>query len=307
MMETAAPLVLVHYMIWFDYANVSGHWDWYQTPPFVPSDGCNNTENLATYFPPAVGSFASYDTSHIQYDFQQFSTYGIDGVIIDYQHPEPGDPTLPLFNKSLPLVVSAAESAGLTWGIMYDTSSMTNWGAGSPTVQSDWAYLSTVSSQSPNYLRDSNGMKLMFAFGATPLPDNRDSQAYYYVQDGRTDTGGGDGAFAWNEPDASGGDWNEYLQDFYASKCGTMYPSTPIPCIGAAFAGYQAVYPGTVLPRSPKTLQSTLSLCQQYTPICQTVTWNDYNEGTHIEPSWWCDGTNNPNEFVEVVASFKGQ
>lgn len=144
----------------------------------------------------------------------------------------------------------------------------------------------------------------MFAFGATPLPDTRDSQAYYYVQDGRTDTGGGDGAFAWNEPDAAGGDWNEYLQDFYASKCASMFPNTPIPCVGAAFAGYQAVYPGSVLPRSPKTLQSTLAMCPQFTPICQVVTWNDYNEGTHIEPSWWCDGANNPNEFIEVISNF---
>jgi hypothetical protein len=49
--------VMVHYMLWFNEAGTNGHWQWYNADHFNPEvDGCNNTEQLATWFPPSEGT-----------------------------------------------------------------------------------------------------------------------------------------------------------------------------------------------------------------------------------------------------------
>eukprot|EP00966_Prymnesium_polylepis_P062792 1457351-Prymnesium_polylepis.1 len=113
---------------------------------------------------------------------------------------------------------------------------------------------------------------MFFTFGATPLPSAAAlgcADCTFYAQDGRTDTGlptapGVHGAFAWVEPTAAGG-WGDNLNSFYASQCGGGAP-----CVGAAFAGFRAVYPQDGwIPRSLGTLRYTLELCAEHTAVCQ--------------------------------------
>ena len=40
-------------------------------------------------------------------------------------------------------------------------------------------------------------------------------------------------------------------------------------------------------------------------PMCQVATWNDYNEGQHVQPSWWCDGKNDPEQFLREIRNFQ--
>ena len=44
--------MVVHYMLWFGPLGKDGHWYWYPRASFNPlTDGCNNTQHLATWFP----------------------------------------------------------------------------------------------------------------------------------------------------------------------------------------------------------------------------------------------------------------
>eukprot|EP00966_Prymnesium_polylepis_P257958 5958685-Prymnesium_polylepis.1 len=134
--------VYVHYMLWFDYPNVSGHWNWYNASSFNPrTQSCNNTEDLATWYPPLGGAFASYDTTHLARDAALLKGACVTGVIFDYQQPSESDPSRWAIDKAFPAAVRAFEAVGLRWAVMYDTSSKPDWGKGDPSVASDWARL----------------------------------------------------------------------------------------------------------------------------------------------------------------------
>lgn len=308
--------VFAHYMLWFDTPDKNGHWNWYK-PPFKPSDGCNNTQNLATYFPPAMGAFASYDTTHIASDLALMRESCVSGVILDYQQPNTADPTRAVIDKAFPAVVSAVKNAGLEFAVMYDTSSKPDWGKNDrAAVQADWERLIAVAKANADaYLKDPEGNLMFFAFGATPMPMANTSGAEksaFYVQDARKDTGGDTapgvhGSFAWIEPNAAKNSPLDYLRGYYSGKCASLYPASPVPCVGAAFAGFKPVYPLGIINRSTALLRQTLDMCAAAGAIvCQVPTWNDFNEGTHIQPSYWCDG-NAPNAFLDVIESFVKQ
>ena len=260
----------------------------------------------------------------------------VDGLILDYQNPSSDqDPSKAAIASAFPLVIQAAAAHNLSWAVMYDTSSKgADWGRNDPSVVQDWTEIMQLAADFRNQtLRDSAGNSMFFAFGPTPMPaaDARCEKCAFYSQDGR-DQGrstapGEHGAFAWIEPKAP----SSYLPGFYeggpgahfphtvlhfqkcsrpltlsAGKCAKMYPDAPTPCVGIAYAGFKAVYPqyGSIA-RSPALLRSTLDLCARSADVCQIATWNDYNEGTHIQPSWWCDTAPKPESFLEVIRDFK--
>lgn len=57
-------------------------------------------------------------------------------------------------------------------------------------------------------------------------------------------------------------------------------------------------------------MSSTLDCCSSGTDLPDVlVLWcalagNDFNEGTHVQPSWWCDG-NAPDAFLQAIKDFK--
>jgi len=199
---------------------------------------------------------------------------------------------------------------------MYDSSSKPNWGKNDPAVQADWQRLMALSASSPAYVRNSQNELLLFAFGATPMPSKFTLQAAscadcaFLSQDDRTNTWPAcvsakqRGGFAWVEHTAeTAAARAAYLTGFYSSCARSA--SKPA-CVGAAFGGFKAVYPGHgVIPRSAKTLAQTLALCGQHAEICQVVTWNDFNEGTQVAPSHWCDGKGQPMQYLQAIRAFK--
>lgn len=89
--------------------------------------------------------------------------------------------------------------------------------------------------------------------------------------------------FGW--PPVEGGNeishekWMKYLRDLQTR---TNY-------LAVAFPGFHDSYPksyGTIDAQKGKTFEETFDLAQKGTsPIIQVVTWNDYGEGTVIEPT----------------------
>ena len=89
-----------------------------------------------------------------------------------------------------------------------------------------------------------------------------------------------EGGYAWVWPDYLDG-----LQNIY---------SKPFPIMmGTAYPGFNAFYSqggwGDIpwkIPVEPATFQATLDLALEKTDLVQLVTWNDYGEGTIIEPTF---------------------
>jgi hypothetical protein len=238
----------------------------------------------------------------------------IDGVILDYQQPGLGDPSRTAIDLAFPLVVEAVQAAGMEVAVMWDTSSFPggDWGRDDPAAMMQyWTQIVDMARETEAYLRDSTGHLLFFGFGATPMPVDAVKDACpecrFYAQNSRADVGPtSDGGFAWVAPDARGGDNMLYLAKFY-EYCLQKYTEATVPCVGAAWAGFKAVYPGhNVIERSSVLLRDTLQLCRDNgVEVCQVATWNDYNEGQHVQPSWWCDGNDDPEQFLKVILDFQ--
>lgn len=309
--------VLVHYMIWYSEPGTRV-WTWVNKDTFEPSTmGCNNTQQLPTYYSPVSGAFASWDAEHIASDLALMKANCIDGVIVDFQQPssKTGRENM---DRSMAAVVAGVEREGLEFAIMYDTSSKdSSWGLHDVDgITADWRHIVATAKNSTAYLRDSAGNRLFFAFGKTPLPtsDVACQGCVFYSQDSlgavtasgkvasQATTPGLLAAFSWIAP--SKADPLAFLEKFYGTRCGSKFPDSPTPCVGAAYPGFKSIHAGyATLPRSTALLRQTLELCVKNADICQIVTWNDFTEGTQIQPSYWCDGSS-PEAFLQVVRDF---
>lgn len=107
-----------------------------------------------------------------------------------------------------------------------------------------------------------------------------------------------DGYYAWINPgpkgwQANGSDWGkEYLDHFYETMV-SKYPDKMI--VGGAWSSFNDTKASWSLnrhmsARCGQTFQDTLNLWRQYVPANQPIpymmieTWNDYEEGSAIEP-----------------------
>ena len=107
-----------------------------------------------------------------------------------------------------------------------------------------------------------------------------------------------DGFYAWVHPDSSGwapdgSNWGrQYLENFY-SRMSQKYPQKI--AVGAAWPGFDDSRASwsrnrRMSPRCGKTFEDSLRLFRRYyndehpLPFLMIVTWNDYEEGTAIEP-----------------------
>ncbi|CAG2123160.1 unnamed protein product, partial [Medioppia subpectinata] len=133
-----------------------------------------------------------------------------------------------------------------------------------------------------------NGLPLFMDFGPQVLDGNEWTQIFspynpkpefirlWYQQ---KSTGGmSQGEFAWPAQDFIGG-----LNNFY-NKGGLK--------VGCAYSGFNSFYkeggwgdfPWSI-PVNTNNFQQTLDLALQHTDVVQVATWNDYGEGTQIEPT----------------------
>jgi hypothetical protein len=339
--------VLMHYMIWFGENPGHDHWtggvlfNEGTTPIFDnQTDGCNNADKLNSWFPPVSGKFNSTNRTAVGLDMKAMVDAGVYGIIIDHQLPDPKTIDGQTLRNALPVAIEEAIAAGLKWSIMYDGSNsrQKEFKFGDPIVDEEWAAIIYNATKregyADSYLTDSEGKKMFFAFGDTPFPNADNVQCencVFYAHGGRQDTGvasGGrtTGAFAWFDTMEM---HNNFYGDFGANK---YKDPAPAPLVGVAYAGMepiykfkvgyngdQAVYEAHSIPRSTQSLTDSLALCAQYSEFCQIASWNDFNEGTHIQNSYWCDnerrtggagsanpGTLAPDAFVQALRKWKG-
>ena len=84
--ESASPIVLAHYMPWFEADKNSKQFGWHWTmnhfdPNQVESDG---QREIASHHSPLIGPYSSNDPNVIEYHLLTMKISGIEGVIIDW-------------------------------------------------------------------------------------------------------------------------------------------------------------------------------------------------------------------------------
>lgn len=300
--KTNPQKVFVHYMAWFETPATSGtgkwgqHWTMAnQNPDIVLANG---KRQIASWFYPMIGPYASSDRDVIDYHLLLMKYAGIDGVIVDWYGTH-NVLDYALVKRNTDSLFKRIPNAGLQFGICYEDATLPKVTAatGIDTItaaQQDFAYLQSNYFNSSSYIKINN-QPLLLCFGPQGMKkggdwqqafSNLSNQPHLLSLEYQGDITGtaGSGEFAWvNAPNLTD------LQGFYQNR---------VPQIKSAFAG---AYPGfkdfymqggwgntlfVIDHNGTSTLQSTLALAKSSNlTYLQLITWNDYGEGTMIEPT----------------------
>ena len=321
-MAHAAKPVMVHYMPWFQtpYSLGTSSWGYHWTlnsPNYNPNiiNGSGERE-IASWYYPLIGPYDSLDPAVLEYHVLLMKLAGIDGVIVDwcgqdnyYDYGINNQRTLALFNYT--------RRAGLKFSLCYEDATIQAEIAGGSmngvnTATNPIAHAQqTMLYVQTNFFKDSSFLRLNNApvflnFG--PAYFNADSdwvsifsvlnatnQPAFFTEDNRL-TPVITGAFDWPPMELSGGgtltssQLQSYLADFEQNAKNQAWFSF----VSSAFPRFHDFYAqagvgssyGYLDDANGSTLTNTLSRAMTNdSAIIQIATWNDFGEGTIVEPT----------------------
>ncbi len=304
------PLLLVHYMPWYQTPEVNGYWGWHWTmnhfnPNNIIDDGYRE---IASHFYPLTGPYDSSDDDILEYQVLLMKICGIDGVIVDWYGIEDfwdykviNDATNSLFEyieKSNLLFVICYEDQ--TIGHMVNNNHISEskvYDHGKDVMhylQANWfnshAYFKFADKPvllnfGPQYFYNSSDWDSIFS--------DLDTSPHFFTLDNRLEPVAA-GAFPWPPMWASEDGvltqnaLKNYLSDFYQKSVPWEF------LIAGSFPGFYDIYNeaglgfsyGYLDAQDGATFDFTLQMALNNDPdVVQIVTWNDYGEGTTVEPT----------------------
>ncbi|MES2741730.1 MAG: carbohydrate-binding protein [Pseudomonadota bacterium] len=291
--------IYVHLMPWFEAKDFSGYWGSHWTmanrnPDKI--DGAGRRE-IAAYDYPLIGPYSSSDPAVIEYQLLLMKLSGVDGVMIDW----PG--TTNAFDyvrnrQNSEAVIGKIVKVGLEFAVVYEDNNLTlaNLGDKVGQARNDMAYLRDNYFNRPEYIKINN-QPLLLDFGPQTLQSPGEwSNAFsvlptkpYFLTLWYEHAEGGansQGEFAWVYQD--GTPFLSHLTNFYQNaqdyglKMGVAAPGFN-PFYAAGGWGSNAF---VVEHNGLNTFKATFDLAlSKNSPRIQIATWNDYGEGTDIEPT----------------------
>jgi hypothetical protein len=316
--KTNTTKIYAHYMAWFENKTTSGNgkWGWHWTMKNQDPDITDATgkREIASHFYPSIGPYASGDKNVIEYHLLLMKYAGIDGIIIDWYGSQNVNDYAGI-RKNTEAVVSQISKTGLQFSICYEDQTLdavVQQGVASTSVsgaQDDMSYLKTNFFTKSSYIKI-NSAPLLLVFGPQKLQDAASWTDVFaglstkpcfltlWNESGEAGTNA-KGEYAWVYRN------NTYLDNFYNTRASTLTVA-----MGSAYPGFKDFYAeggGTSLGwtidyKDGATLDETLQKAKTAgMNYLQLVTWNDFGEGTMIEPT---------NEFgfkhLETIKSFAG-
>jgi len=287
------PLLLAHYMPWFEADPASGRWGWHWTMHhFDPQLVTNGRRQIASHYYPLAGPYDSGDEDLLECQAQLMKLSGIDGVVFDW-YGSSGQLDYGINSAHSMKFVPVLKKAGLRFCVMYEESTL-------PTLvkrgkltddqtpaqcRADMNWLETNWFPEPSYVRlGGKPVVMSFGWGYFNKGEWQDilsslSPSPILFTEGRMRPGAS-GEYAWTER-------KDGLDRFYERAKG--YPSF----IASAYPGFRDIYAdagGKSYPvmddENGATFVRTLAKgLASGAPIIQIATWNDWGEGTNIEPS----------------------
>ncbi len=293
----------VHYMPWFETPATSDngswgiHWTMANMNP-EKTDGEGRRE-IASHYYPLIGPYASSDKDVIEYHLLLMKYAGIDGLIIDWY----GSSDLwdyPLNRRNAEAVIDMLDKVGLTFAITYEDftlGSLIDNAVIDNAVQGaidDLSYLEQYYFSKDYYIRI-NDRPLLTVFGPRYIQNANDwttvlqgisetpallSLWYESAEMGKNAAG----EFSWVYEN------NDHITNFYANRMQQVDVA-----LGSAYPGFKDFYAQggwgsnmawSIDHKNGQTLQETLEMARNSkVDHLQLVTWNDFGEGTMIEPT----------------------
>lgn len=300
--------VLVHYMPWYTSKSVSGYWGWHWTMNHFNPDkvDLNGQREVASHDYPLIGLYDSNDPDVLECQVLLMKLAGIDGVIIDWYGIQKFRDYAEIHRNSEHLV-KYLKKAKLQFAVCYEDQSVKHMIAENVLPkQADVMHGQLILKWlAENWFDDDayvkiNGRPVLLVFGPQYFTKDQWGQILsgvprrplLYSLPHLTEKSGADGVFGW--PPVTGGreikpaSWHEYLEALYAR------PNASESVVSTAFPAFRDIYQearlhqsyGAIDARNGQTFSETFRLAQESdSSIVQIATWNDYGEGTVIEPS----------------------
>jgi hypothetical protein len=295
--------LLVHYMPWYVSKPFSGYWGWHWTMDhYDPETWTDGRRRVASHYYPSIGPYDSGDPDALECHVLLMKFAGIDGIIIDWYGIEDFY-DYAIINRNSQRLIEYVERAGLEFAICYEDQSIKHMVEAGHIAEEEavahgqavikWLQKHCFNSQA--YLKVS-GRPALFVFGPQYFKGSQWGQLlsvlhkrpFLYVLSHPRE--GADGVFGWppvNGTTTTPEQWRGYLTDLYAS-------AGEYTCVGTVFPQFHDIYADAGIRRSygfldaqgTKTFESTLDMAlRSNCQLIQIVTWNDYGEGTMIEPT----------------------
>lgn len=289
------PDIYAHYMPWYQAKPVSQEWGWHWTMGhFRPDEVKDARHPIASKYYPEIGPYDSSDPAVIEYQVLNMKIAGLAGAMIDwYGREEVYD--YAINHKHTLAFIAQLKKAKMKYAVVLEDSTLPNLIKFGKVKESeavaygkgllDW--MSSAFFADPSYLKD-DGVPIMPVFGPQyykaehwkELLTGRNLRVYGVNGSYSFENGG----FSWPAPREKA----DYFPGFY--KRASAYSTF----IAGAYPRFNDIYEeakvhpswGSISDDGGKTFRSTLELAwKSGSKWIQIATWNDWGEGTQIEPS----------------------
>jgi hypothetical protein len=290
------PLILAHYMPWYESKPISGHWGWHWTMNhYNPDDRTlEGRQPLASRFRPLIGLYDSSDPDTLECQTLQMKIAGIDGVSIDwYGTKDLNDYSI--LNRNTGKMIGACSRAGLKFSIVIEDQVVPQLVKAGKSTSQQFAQ-SALSWMKNNWFSKSgyvrwHGQPVLLIFGPQYYKEPEfsalfgGSSALFTLLN---KNGAAVGAFGWPEPQVGDEESWSQLANFYDRA------KTWSAAVAVAYPRFKDIYKdagvgrgyGEIEDRAGSTFRRTLDMAfESGQPFVQLATWNDWGEGTQIEPS----------------------
>ena len=302
------PILMAHYMPWYATKESSGHWGWHWTMNKFDPDNKrpDGRREIASHDYPLIDLYDSGDPHALECQVQQMKLAGIDGVIVDWYGIKKFYDYATIHQNTLRLI-EFLKRAGLRFAICYEDQSVKHMVSGNELSESEavahgrdvFKWMQSRWFRDNAYLK-LDGRPLLLVFGPQhfeppqweEILSELSPRPHLHVLPHLASKVKGAGKFGW--PPVTGGKeisrkkWAQSLDNLYSGASGRQK------VVGVAFPGFHDIYQeaelhdsyGFIAEFGGKTFTQTLDRAlSSGVQVVQIATWNDYGEGTVIEPT----------------------
>jgi len=291
------PLLLAHYMPWYAAKPFSKAWGWHWTMNhFNPDLQINGQRQIASKFQPLIGPYDSGDPTVIEFHLLTMRMAGIDGVIVDWYGLTDFRDYAEL-HRNTTRVLQCCEWLGMKFVICYEDQTIPALVQAGRVQQADrvshaageLAWLGRYWFRSGAYVRQ-QGRPLLLSFGQAGLTDaewtnclQQSATDVVYVSQHHRRTAAA-GAFDWPVSQDADRAWDRFMKQ---SATGDQSIPVALPRFVDVYAeaGTGKSY-GLVADDGGRRFRRQLEQAMRSgAAVVQIATWNDWGEGTMVEPS----------------------
>ncbi len=303
--QESQSTLLVHYMPWYQAKPYSETWGWHWTMnAFDPEKIEDDRRAIASKFYPTIGPYDSSDPAVIEFHLLTMKVAGIRGIIVDWYGLQDFR-DYALLHENTSRLIPYVERFGMLFAICYEDQTipaLVEAGNLDASGRIDHAtreikWLGDNWFSKPNYLQVA-GKPVLLSFGQTGLSDsewqatllNQSKPIYYLSQHHRRTSAVG--VFDWPVPQEGLAATERFIREHGATvQAEKELQEELMPVVFPRFVDIYKeanVHPswGQIADDQGATFQKTLELAlSTNSRLVQLATWNDWGEGTVLEPS----------------------